>query len=93
MTDEIKAEKYTDSINTLIYDIEDNPINIARYLRKAYLDGLAEGRKESLDKLEEVRNLLTDIIEAFTSQSLTDDGEMADTAREIAEILGIKNYR
>ena len=33
------------------------------------------------------------IIESFTSQSLTDDGEMADTAREIAEILGIKNYR
>ena len=33
------------------------------------------------------------IIEAFTSQSLTDDIEMADTAREIAEILGIKKYR
>lgn len=44
-------------------------------------------------KENEEHNLLIDIIEAFTSQSLTDDGEMADTAREIAEILGIKNYR
>lgn len=33
------------------------------------------------------------IIETFTSQSLTDDIEMANTAREIADILGIKNYR
>lgn len=46
MTDEERAEKYTDSINTIIYDIDDNAINIAKYLRKAYLDGLAKGRKD-----------------------------------------------
>lgn len=46
MTNEERANEYTNSINTIIYDIEDNAINIAKYLRKAYLDGLAEGRKE-----------------------------------------------
>lgn len=46
MTDEEKAKEYTDNINTIIYDIDDNAINIAKYLRKAYLDGLAEERKE-----------------------------------------------
>lgn len=70
-------------------------------VKNAYIEGLAEGKKEKCleqnndeaMKENKEHNLLIDIIEAFTSQSLTDDGEMADTAREIAEILGIKNYR
>ena len=74
-----------------------------------FVDGYVEGHKNgfkegfsvgaqarysvNFEQVEKEHNLLTDIIEAFQSQSLTDDGEMADTAREIAEILGIKNYR
>ncbi len=45
------------------------------------------------EQIEKEHELLNDIIEAFTSQSLTDDDEMAYTARKIAGILEIKNYR
>lgn len=74
-----------------------------------FVDGYVEGHKDgykegfcvgtqarysvNIEQVEKEHNLLNDIIEAFTSQSLTDDFEMANTAREIAEILGIKNYR
>ncbi len=74
-----------------------------------FVDGYVEGHKAgykegfcvgtqarysiNIEKVEEEHNLLTDIIETFTSQSLTDDIEMANTAREIAEILRIRNYR
>lgn len=76
---------------------------------KIFIDGYLEGHKTgykegfcvgtqarysiNIEQVEKEHNLLTDIIESFTSQSLTDDIEMANTAREIAEILGIKNYR
>ena len=45
------------------------------------------------EQIEKEHELLNDIIEAFTSQSLTDDDEMAYTARKIAGILEIKNLR
>lgn len=57
MTNEEKAEEYTDSINTLIYDIEDNAINIARHLRKAFLDGLKEGRPKWHDLRKDPNDL------------------------------------
>lgn len=65
MTDKEKAEEYTNNIDTIIYDIDDNEINIAKYLRKAYLDGLAEGkpkwhdlRKDPNDLPKECENVL-----------------------------------
>lgn len=54
---------------------------------------LEKENEELKAQFEKEHNLLSDIIESFTSQSLTDDFEMANTAREIAEILEIKNYR
>lgn len=67
-----------------------------------YIEGHKDGFKEgfsvgtqvrysvNFEQVEKEHNLLTDIIKTFTSQSLTDDIEMANTAREIAEILGVK---
>ena len=88
MTDKKRAEKYLYEI-VAPKKIEVTVLNANREIKNAYIAGLKEGRKE----LEKEHNLLTDIIETFTSQSLTDDIEMANTAREIAEILEIKNYR
>lgn len=46
MTDKEKAEEYTNNRDCYVYDCENNGIDITGNLRQAYLDGLAEGRKE-----------------------------------------------
>lgn len=77
-------------------DEEKDRINRAEEIQR-----YTENRCETLEKenaelkaqIENKNSLLDDIIDAFTSQSLTDDYEMECTAREIAEILGIQNYR
>lgn len=61
MTDEEKAAQYVKENHSHIMSR-----TMKSVYQKIYLDGLAAGRKESLDKLEEEHNLLTDIIEAFT---------------------------
>ena len=54
-------------------------------------------KDEAIEKLElkikDLRSNITDIIECFTSVSSKDDIELANAAREIAEILGIKLFR
>lgn len=46
---EKQAEKYTNSINTLIYDIEDNAINIALKLRQSFKDGAKWGIANAIE--------------------------------------------
>lgn len=46
MTEEEKAEEYTNNRDCYVYDCEGNGIDITGNLRQAHLDGIAEGRKE-----------------------------------------------
>lgn len=89
MTDEEKAKEYTDNINTIIYDIDDNAINIAKYLRKAYLDGLAEERKEAFSEAT-IKNLKenTSVINAVVMGKLSEKCERLEAQNEKLKCCG-----
>lgn len=40
------ADKYLDTVDKTIYDVEGNPINIGFNIWKTYIDGFIDGRKD-----------------------------------------------
>lgn len=55
MTDKEKANKYLETIKTMIYGFDDNAIDISCELGNAYIDGLKAGREELKAVIEEMK--------------------------------------
>lgn len=55
MTDEERVEKYLETVETTIYDIEGNSLNIGFKIRKTYIDGFIDGRKDIAQ--QEIHNI------------------------------------
>ena len=53
------------------------------------LKGITELEKEN----KELKEQIGDVIECFTSSSIGDDFEMAESAREVMEVLNMQCYR
>lgn len=77
------ADKYLDTVDKTIYDVEGNPINIGFKIWKTYIDGFIDGRKDIAQ--QEIHNVKINYNQLFDEYKKLEK-ENAELREQIAKI-------